>query len=142
LIPQEKSLSLMRRNQSNNEQDDFQLIKRRLNADFTKIALPAFVQQVAVPFADLVDSTFLSKLPPEALGGVGVARASQAAVSKLYTSALSKTTISFIAAKCGALRGEESHDAKGTRTTVTQCYLFCLCSDMHPFLHIISPSSL
>jgi putative MATE family efflux protein len=118
LIPQEKSLSLMRRNQSNNEQNDFQLIKKRLNADFTKIALPAFVQQVAVPFADLVDSTFLSKLPPEALGGVGVARASQAAVSKLYTSALSKTTISFIAAKCGALRGEESHDAKEELSSV------------------------
>lgn len=78
-----------------------------------KIALPAFVQQVAVPFADIVDSSFLSRLAPEALGGVGVARASQAAVSKLYTSALSKTTISFIASKYGASRSDELEESKG-----------------------------
>jgi len=95
------------------ETENYRAIRKNLNRDFCTIAGPAFLQQVAVPFADLVDSTFLSKLNPEALGGVGVARASQAAVSKLYTSALSKTTISFIASKYGASRSDESEESRG-----------------------------
>lgn len=96
-----------------NESDDFDVVRKSLDHDFVSVACPAFVQQVAVPFADLVDSTFLSKLAPEALGGVGVARSSQAAVSKLYTSALAKTTISFIASKYGASRSDETEESKG-----------------------------
>lgn len=93
--------------------ENFDSIRKSLNRDFVSVACPAFVQQVAVPFADLVDSSFLSKLNPEALGGIGVARASQAAVSKIYTSALSKTTISFIASKYGASRSSGSEESKG-----------------------------
>ena len=59
------------------KQEDFKQIRKELNRDFLSIAAPAFLQQAAVPFADLVDSTFVAKLEPEALGGVGVARASQ-----------------------------------------------------------------
>ena len=42
----------------------------------------------------------------------------QAAVSKLYTSPLSKTTISLIASKYGASRKDESEQSQGTLTTV------------------------
>lgn len=66
-------------------------IKRNIDKEFLSIAFPAFLQQVAVPLADLIDATFLRKLDPSALGGMGVARASQAAVSKLYNTPLSKT---------------------------------------------------
>ena len=59
------------------EDEDFRSIRKNINRDFFSIAVPAFLQQVAVPIADLIDSTFLSKLNPEALGGVGVARTSQ-----------------------------------------------------------------
>lgn len=50
--------------------------KRELNREFISIAVPAFFQQAAVPLADLVDATFLSRLEPGALGGMGIARSS------------------------------------------------------------------
>jgi hypothetical protein len=103
----------VQRSKNDSNEENFDVVRKSLNRDFVSVACPAFVQQVAVPFADLVDSTFLSKLAPEALGGVGVARSSQAAVSKLYTSALSKTSISFIASKYGASRSDETEESKG-----------------------------
>lgn len=97
-------------NQSKEEEEN--VVKKRLNREFVSISFPAFLQQAAVPIADIVDAAFLRRLGPGALGGVGVARASQAAVSKLYNSPLSKTTISLIASKYGAARSDSASETE------------------------------
>lgn len=52
-------------------------MKRIVDYEFMSISISSFLQQVAVPLADIVDGAFLSRLDPSSLGGMGVARASQ-----------------------------------------------------------------
>ena len=76
--------------------------KRQLDADFVKIAAPAFVQFAAEPLARLIDTAYLGRLGANALGGAGAAIAAQYSVSKLYNDPLLRTTISIVAAQEGA----------------------------------------
>jgi putative MATE family efflux protein len=96
-----KFLSSADRNSESGD-SDMASTRRYLNRDFLAIAVPAFLQQASTPLADVVSSTFLHQLPPRELGGVGVARSSHAAVSKLFTAPLAKTTMSLVASKYGA----------------------------------------
>ena len=75
--------------------------KREINAQFVKIAAPAFAQFAAEPLARLVDTAYLGRLGSVALGGAGVAIAAQYAVAKLYNDPLLRSTISIIAAQEG-----------------------------------------
>ena len=56
---------------------------------------------VSMPFADLVDSAYLSHMDSTSLGAMGVAMSSQNAMSKFYNSPLSKTTLSLVASFSG-----------------------------------------
>ena len=87
--------------------------KRALDADFLKIAAPAFVQFAAEPLARLIDTAYLGRLGKNALGGAGAAIAAQYSVSKLYNDPLLRTTISIVAAQEGA-SPEERADAVST----------------------------
>ncbi|KAL3924502.1 MAG: hypothetical protein SGPRY_003896 [Prymnesium sp.] len=75
--------------------------KRAIDAQFIKIALPAFAQFAAEPLARLVDTAYLGRLGANALGGAGAAIAAQYAVAKLYNDPLLRSTISIIAAQEG-----------------------------------------
>jgi Na+-driven multidrug efflux pump len=72
-----------------------------VNREMLRVSFFSFLHNAAMPFADLVDSSFLSTLDANSLGAIGVVRASQNSVSKLYNSPLSKTTISLIASASG-----------------------------------------
>lgn len=48
------------------------------------LSFSSFLQQAAVPLADIVDGAFLSRLDPSSLGGMGVARASQVRQEYIY----------------------------------------------------------
>ena len=76
--------------------------KQEINAQFVKIAAPAFAQFAAEPLARLVDTAYLGRLGSVALGGAGVAIAAQYAVAKLYNDPLLRSTISIIAAQEGS----------------------------------------
>jgi hypothetical protein len=58
--------------------------KRILDYEFGSISISSFLQQAAVPLADIVDGAFLSRLDPSSLGGMGVARASQVGQKCIY----------------------------------------------------------
>ena len=75
--------------------------RREIDKQFVLIAAPAFVQFAAEPLARLVDTAYLGRLGPNALGGAGVAIAAQYSVSKLYNDPLLRTTISLVAAEDG-----------------------------------------
>jgi len=64
---------------------------------FLSISVPAFIQLTAEPLASLVDTAFIGRLGPSALGGAGVAISAQYALSKLYNDPLLKTSISLVA---------------------------------------------
>ena len=87
--------------------------KKELDADFLKIACPAFVQFAAEPLARLIDTAYLGRLGANALGGAGAAIAAQYSVSKLYNDPLLRTTISIVAAQEGA-EPEERANAVST----------------------------
>jgi putative MATE family efflux protein len=76
--------------------------RRRLDQEFIKIALPAFLQLTAEPLAGLVDTMYLGRYSGTAaayvLGGAGVAISAQYAVAKLYNDPLLRTSISLVAA--------------------------------------------
>jgi hypothetical protein len=55
-----------------------------LDYEFMSISISSFLQQAAVPLADIVDAAFLSRLDPATLGGIGVARASQVGHKCIY----------------------------------------------------------
>jgi putative MATE family efflux protein len=78
--------------------------RRKLDTEFVQIAAPAFAQFAAEPLARLVDTAYLGRLGPAALGGAGAAIAAQYAVAKLYNDPLLRSTISIVAGKegCGA----------------------------------------
>lgn len=48
-----------------------------INREMLKVSFFSFLHNAAMPFADLVDGTFLSTLDANSLGAVGVVRASQ-----------------------------------------------------------------
>lgn len=75
--------------------------EKSVDREMLSVSFFSFLHNAAMPFADLVDSSFLSTLDANSLGAVGVVRASQNSVSKLYNSPLSKTTISLIASASG-----------------------------------------
>ena len=75
--------------------------KRTIDRNFAKIALPAFAQFAAEPLARLIDTAYLGRLGPAALGGAGAAIAAQYAVAKLYNDPLLRSTISIVAAQEG-----------------------------------------
>lgn len=103
-------------------------LRRTLNIEFLSIAIPAYLQQAAEPIAGLVDTAYLGRLGPDVLGGVGVALAAQAAVSKLYNSPLSKTTISLIGSKVGARKGLDygSHEDEDLSVAVSSGLLLAI----------------
>lgn len=82
--------------------------KRSIDKEFVRIAAPAFIQFAAEPLARLVDTAYLGRLGPNALGGAGAAIASQYSVSKLYNDPLLRTTISIVAAKQNASPDERA----------------------------------
>ena len=55
-----------------------------LDYEFMSLSFSSFLQQAAVPLADIVDGAFLSRLDPSSLGGMGVARASQVRQEYIY----------------------------------------------------------
>jgi putative MATE family efflux protein len=80
---------------------DLKAEKRQIDRNFAKIALPAFAQFAAEPLARLIDTAYLGRLGPAALGGAGAAIAAQYAVAKLYNDPLLRSTISIVAAQEG-----------------------------------------
>ncbi|KAL1519463.1 hypothetical protein AB1Y20_022983 [Prymnesium parvum] len=76
--------------------------KRQIDAEFLRIALPAFAQFAAEPLARLVDTAYLGRLGTVALGGAGAAIAAQYAIAKLYNDPLLRSTISIVASQEGA----------------------------------------
>jgi Na+-driven multidrug efflux pump len=84
-----------------------QVMEKELDRELLSISFFSFLHQAAMPFADLVDGSYLSTLDANSLGAVGVVRSSQNSVSKLYNSPLSKTTISLIASASGEEAREE-----------------------------------
>ncbi len=83
---------------------------KRLDWEFLRIAAPAFVQFTAEPLAGLVDTAYLGRLGPVALGGVGVAISAQYSVSKLYNDPLLRTSISLVASSEGASGGQSEEE--------------------------------
>jgi hypothetical protein len=81
--------------------------EKQIDAELLSISFFSFLHQASIPFGDIVDGTFLSKLDAGSLGAMGVARSSQKAVNKLCNSPLSKTTISMIASAVGTQSREE-----------------------------------
>ena len=87
--------------------------KKSIDLNFFKIAVPAFAQFAAEPLARLIDTAYLGRLGPSALGGAGAAIAVQYGVAKLYNDPLLRSTISIVAAQEG--RGSQSRaDAVST----------------------------
>ena len=80
---------------------EFSAMKKGLDREFFGIAFPAFVQFMAEPLASLVDTVYIGRLGPAALGGVGVAISAQYSVSKLYNDPLLRTSISLVASGAG-----------------------------------------
>lgn len=98
--------------------------KQKLDWDFLRIAAPAFVQFTAEPLAGLVDTAYLGRLGPVALGGVGVAISAQYSVSKLYNDPLLRTSISLVASSEGADVGEsEASKANALSRSVSTALL-------------------
>ena len=95
--------------------------RRTLDAGFVKIAAPAFVQFAAEPLARLIDTAYLGRLGPAALGGAGAAVAAQYAFAKLYNDPLLRTTISLVAAQEG-----EPEDPTALRRAVSASLLLAL----------------
>jgi Na+-driven multidrug efflux pump len=88
--------------------------EKQIDAELLSISFFSFLHQASIPFGDIVDGIFLSKLDAGSLGAMGVARSSHKAVNKLCNSPLSKTTISMIASAAGAQnRGEEDKSKSG-----------------------------
>ena len=75
--------------------------KKKIDVNFVAIAAPAFCQFAAEPLARLIDTAYLGRLGPAALGGAGAAIAAQYAVAKLYNDPLLRSTISIVAAQEG-----------------------------------------
>ena len=75
--------------------------KKKIDVNFVSIAAPAFCQFAAEPLARLIDTAYLGRLGPAALGGAGAAIAAQYAVAKLYNDPLLRSTISIVAAQEG-----------------------------------------
>ena len=82
-----------------------------INREMWRVSFFSFLHNAAMPLADLVDAAFLSTLDANCLGAVGVVRASQNSVSKLYNSPLSKTTISLIASSSGERKQPKGEDS-------------------------------
>jgi Na+-driven multidrug efflux pump len=89
-----------------------QVMEKELDRELLSISFFSFLHQAAMPFADLVDGSYLSTLDSNSLGAVGVVRSSQNSVSKLYNSPLSKTTISLIASASGEEAREEEEQGQ------------------------------
>eukprot|EP00624_Nannochloropsis_granulata_P007048 evm.model.NODE_599_length_13732_cov_29.858433.3 len=83
---------------------------KKLDWEFLRIAAPAFVQFTAEPLAGLVDTAYLGRLGPVALGGVGVAISAQYSVSKLYNDPLLRTSISLVASSEGSGGADNEED--------------------------------
>lgn len=89
-----------------------------VNREIIKVSFFSFLHNAAMPFADLVDGSFLSTLDANSLGAVGVVRASQNSVSKLYNSPLSKTTISLIASASGEQKQDDGKEEEALSSSL------------------------
>jgi Na+-driven multidrug efflux pump len=108
-----------------------------VNREILKVSFFSFLHNAAMPFADLVDGSFLSTLDANSLGAVGVVRASHNSVSKLYNSPLSKTTISLIASSSGE-RKYERNDEDPLPTAVSSALAVALLlGSIHAFLFVV-----
>lgn len=101
-------------------------LKGQLGKEFLGIGLPALVQLAAEPLAGLVDTAYLGRLGPAALGGAGVAVSAQYAVGKLYNDPLLRTSISLVASQQGRRKGEASKDNKDLSVAVSTALLLAV----------------
>jgi len=109
---------------------------KSIDREILWVSLFSFLHNAAMPFADLVDGTFLSTLDANSLGAVGVVRASQNSVSKIYNSPLSKTTISLIGSSLGGNRTQDETDPLPTVVASSLAVAFVLGS-FQAFIFIV-----
>ena len=90
--------------------------RRALDQKLLWISGPAFCQFAVEPLARLVDTAYLGRLGPVAMGGAGAAIAAQYGLSKLYNDPLLRTTLSLVAASEGEseCKGRAQKDAIST----------------------------
>ena len=95
---------------SDSDSDSSRFLKKKLDIEFARIAIPAFISLVADPLAALVDSMYVGRLAPFEQAGMGIASSAQYSVSKLTNDPLMKTTTSMVAGR----QGSELSAAVGT----------------------------
>lgn len=76
--------------------------EQRLDKEFLRVALPAFVSLTADPLASIVDAIYVGKLGPVEQAAMGIAISAQYSVAKLYNDPMLKSTTSLVANKKGA----------------------------------------
>jgi putative MATE family efflux protein len=76
-------------------------LKNKLDLDFSKVSLPAFLSLAADPVAAIVDAMYVARLGAVSQAAMGIAISAQFSVAKLYNDPLLKTSTSLVAGKEG-----------------------------------------
>mmetsp|Transcript_326 Transcript_326/g.446 ORF Transcript_326/g.446 Transcript_326/m.446 type:complete len:231 (+) Transcript_326:178-870(+) len=101
-------------------------MKKKLDKDFAKVALPAFVSLAADPLASMVDAIYVARLGAVQQAAMGIAVSAQFSIAKLYNDPLLKTSTSLVA----GIEGEELEKSVATIIAtamaigIIQCVIF------------------
>ena len=102
--------------------------KNKLDLDFAKVSLPAFLSLAADPVAAIVDAMYVARLGAVSQAAMGIAISAQFSVAKLYNDPLLKTSTSLVAGKEGEDLEQAAASAIATAVVIgfVQSFVFLM----------------